>query len=238
MIARQEISEKFSFLGISKKGEAHLKTGKPNQDAILFNALDDSFVVAVSDGLGSCKRSQIGAQKAVSLCNEVFLELIDERLIFNAEIIVKRLSDLWNESFPQAAAKEYSATIKAVFLKNNELIAISVGDGLLFIRTDEGVFTLNNKDTDFINETSCLSHGMQLNIFSTKAAENITKAFVFICTDGVSVTISEGREREMFEEIAGVENVQKLQAEIENMLVEMSEYNSDDKTIGLVKYER
>jgi hypothetical protein len=54
----------------------------------------------------------------------------------------------------------------------------------------------------------------------------------------VSSTISEGREREFFDEIAGSDNVQKLQTEIESMLVEMSEYNSDDKTIGLVKYER
>jgi len=237
MIVKQELSENLAFLGISVKGEAHLKADKPNQDAIGFNSIDGSFVIAVSDGLGSCNNSQIGAQKAVSLCNEIFIEIMDEQINFKPENIVKRFLVLWNEAFPGVVAKEYSATLKAVFLINNELIAISVGDGLLLIRVDNTVHALGNEGGGFINETDCLSYGMNPDIFKTAGIEKVKGAFVFICTDGVSNTISEGCEHKLIEEIASMENIHELRTEIERMFVEMSRYNSDDKTIGLVKYE-
>jgi len=238
MIVKHELGEKLTFLGISMKGEAHLKTDKPNQDAVRFNSLGESFVIAVSDGLGSCNSSQIGAQKAVSLCNDIFLEIMDEQICFKPENIVKRLSALWNESFPVVVAKEYSATLKAVFMKNNELIAISAGDGLLLINTDNTVYTLGNEEGDFINETVCLSYGMSHDIFKTIKIEKVKRAFIFICTDGVSSTINKGCEHKLFEEIISMDNIHELHIEVEKMFVEMSKYNSDDKTIGLVKYEQ
>jgi serine/threonine protein phosphatase PrpC len=243
MIIKQELSspsepgKKLSFFGISAKGEAHLKLGKPNQDAIGYNSLDDSFVLAVSDGLGSCERSQIGAQKAVSLCNDIFIEIADAQLPFKAESIMERLINLWNESFPALVAKEYSATLKAVFFRNNELIALSVGDGLLFVRANNIVHAIETVESGFVNETACLSNGMRLNVFKTIRIEKVQNAFVFMCTDGVSNSISEGREQEMFEKIATLEDIHELRADMESMLSEMSEYNSDDKTLGLVKYE-
>lgn len=237
MIVKQELNENLTFLGISTKGEAHLKIDKPNQDAIGFNSIDGAFLIAVSDGLGSCNHSQIGAQKAVSLCNDIFIEIIDGQISFKPENIVKRLLVLWNEAFPGVVAKEYSATLKAVFMINNELIAISAGDGLLLIRIDNTVHTLGNEEGEFINETACLSYGMNPEIFKTTRIEKVKRVFVFICTDGVSNAISEGCEHKLVEEINSMENIQELRTEIEKMFVEMSMYNSDDKTIGLVKYE-
>jgi serine/threonine protein phosphatase PrpC len=236
MIVKQELSENLAFLGISAKGEAHLKIDKPNQDAIGFNSIDGAFVIAVSDGLGSCNNSQIGAQKAVSLCNDIFIEIIDKQISFKPENIVKRFLLLWNETFPGVVAKDYSATLKAVFLLNNELIAISAGDGLLLIRIDNTYHTLDKKEDEFINETVCLSYGMNPDIFKTIKIEKVNCVFVLICTDGVSNTISEGCEQKLTEEILSIKDINELRAEIEKMLIEMSRYNSDDKTIGLVKY--
>jgi len=237
MIIMQEQTENFTFFGISGKGEAHLKAGKPNQDAIGFNALDDSFVIALSDGLGSCSNAQIGAQTAVLLCNNIFIEIANGQLSFESNSIIKRLSDLWNESFPKIVAKEYSATLKAVFLIGSKLIAISVGDGLLFIRSNNTVHTFENTDGNFINETACLSYGMQIDTFKTIEIENTEKPFIFICTDGISSVISEGREQELFEEIERIKTIKELRREIEYMLDKMSEFNSDDKTAGVVRYE-
>jgi len=203
----------------------------------MFNSVDGAFVIAVSDGLGSCNNSQIGAQKAVSLCNDLFIEIIDEQISFKPENIVKRFLALWNEAFPEVVAKEYSTTLKAVFLIKNELIAISVGDGLLLISIDNTFHTLGNEEGEFINETVCLSYGMNPDIFKTVRIEKVKCVFVFMCTDGVSNTISEGCEHKLFDEVTSMENIQELRTEIEKMLVEMSKYNSDDKTIGLVKYE-
>jgi serine/threonine protein phosphatase PrpC len=91
MTVKQEQTGRFSFLGISQIGESHVKNGIQNQDAIAYNALDSSFFIAVSDGLGSCKRSQIGSQIAVSLCNDIFLKIMDARLDFLPDLIVNEL---------------------------------------------------------------------------------------------------------------------------------------------------
>jgi len=237
MIIKQEQTENFTFFGVSTKGESHLKADKPNQDAIGFNSLDNSFVIAISDGLGSCSRAHIGAQTAVLLCNNIFIEIANGQLSFESNSIIKRLSGLWKGSFPEIVAKEYSATLKVVFLKDNKLIAISVGDGLLFIRSNNTVHTFENTESNFVNETACLSYGMQVDIFKTIEIENIENLFVFICTDGISSVISEGRERELFEEIGKIKTIKELRGEMEYMLDKMSEFNSDDKTAGVVRYE-
>ena len=238
MIIRQERCEKISFLGISGKGDTHQKNGKPNQDAIGFNMFEDSFVIAVSDGLGSCNNAHIGAQTAVALCNKIFMEIEDGQLRFRPEDIVKRLSNLWDETFPKIVSKDYSTTLKSAFLKNNEIITVSIGDGLLFTCVNNSVNDLKNTEDAYVNETACLSHGIRPDAFKTACIEKAETVFLCICTDGVSSVISEGRELEFFNELKKAESIHNLDSEIENMLIEMSKYNSDDKTIALVRYER
>jgi serine/threonine protein phosphatase PrpC len=236
MTVRQERSGKILFLGVSEIGEVHVKNGKPNQDAIGFYSLDDSFFLALSDGLGSRKNSHIGAQTAVSICNDVFLEIISKQLTFESYIIKRRILELWETAFSEVDASDYSATLKVIFLVNNKLIAISIGDGLLFIRAKDDIHTIKNENCNFLNETVCLSANTVTDNFTVFERDITDHVFLLICTDGISNGISQGREQELFEEISASDNFQILHNDIKNMLIEMSNYNSDDKTIGLVRY--
>ncbi len=61
---------------------------------------------------------------------------------------------------------------------------------------------------------------------------------VFACTDGIANNIQEGREIDLVREIETQCKPQDLKSEIESLVVDISEYSSDDRTIGVVRYER
>ncbi|MFP3041063.1 protein phosphatase 2C domain-containing protein [Treponema primitia] len=235
MTVKQEQADRLSFLGISHIGESHIKKGSQNQDAIAFNLFGDSFFIAVSDGLGSCKRSHIGAQTAVSLCNEIFLKVMDNHLDFLPNVIVDEILALWLKSFSEAELKEYSATLKAVFLKDGTIIAVSIGDGFLFIQTNGKIHTLEGKGGDFVNETECLSYALKESDVKTLKLSKGNELSILLCTDGISSSITDGMEQAFFEEISAIDDIKDLQDQLIAMLSEISKVNTDDKTIGIVK---
>jgi DNA polymerase III delta prime subunit len=96
---------------------------------------------------------------------------------------------------------------------------------------------MENQNTAFINETSALSPDMQNDTLKSLHIENVESAFILICTDGVSSGIIEGSEQSFFEEIAASENIFNMGNEFDKLFIKMSEFNSDDKTIGLLRYE-
>ena len=61
---------------------------------------------------------------------------------------------------------------------------------------------------------------------------------VFACTDGVSNGIQEGREMDLVRNIETEIPGDQLRKELEDLVEELSDYSSDDKTVGVVKYER
>jgi hypothetical protein len=53
-----------TIVGASARGASHLRSGHPCQDAFRALERDDSFAIAVADGLGSAARSDLGSQVA------------------------------------------------------------------------------------------------------------------------------------------------------------------------------
>ena len=61
---------------------------------------------------------------------------------------------------------------------------------------------------------------------------------VFLCTDGVANGITEGMELELVRELETKIEGALLKEELEKLVVSISDYNMDDRTVGVVKYER
>lgn len=62
-----------TFVAVSDTGIHHQVNHIPNQDAVDYVVLEDDFVLAVSDGVGSCKKADVGSKAAVSAAKTVFL---------------------------------------------------------------------------------------------------------------------------------------------------------------------
>ena len=121
----------------------------------------------------------------------------------------------------------------------DKLLLISVGDGLLAVSSSGITCCVPTDNTLFTNQTQCLNS-------SIKEADFWTSVFkldiyipyvVFACSDGVSNGIQEGREMDLIKEIEIQITASELQSELEALLVDISEYSSDDRTVGVVKYE-
>lgn len=66
------------FFGVSVRGESHLRTHMPCQDACGCRILHNKYgIVAISDGLGSAKKSDIGSKTAVQGAIDKAIGIID-----------------------------------------------------------------------------------------------------------------------------------------------------------------
>ena len=122
----------------------------------------------------------------------------------------------------------------------NKLLMFSIGDGVLAV-TSRGMYCCAPTDTNmFANQTMCLNAGIHVEDFWTSEfrLDTYVPYVVFACTDGVANGIQEGKELELVSEIETKTSVDELQHELEALVIDISEFSSDDRTVGVVKYER
>jgi serine/threonine protein phosphatase PrpC len=156
------VGNAWSFGGASVRGAAHIRRGQPNQDAIGWLPATitqgvRSFAAAVSDGHGAAPyyRSDVGARLAVEAAKTVlgrFLEAPDppaDPRAVAAEILAgwraAVMQDLagnpidadWIDS-EQERLLPYGATLAAVAVRPDRLIAVQVGDGDMLLGYPDG----------------------------------------------------------------------------------------------------
>lgn len=130
-------------------GRDHRKIGKNNQDACYLRVNQDSIIGIVSDGCGSAKYSEVGAQLLVRLCGKIlnrYLKLL--RKCFNSD---KGLSKYWNliqrkvllellgiasalgSELKQVISDYLLATILGFVVTQEKTIFFSIGDGEAYL---------------------------------------------------------------------------------------------------------
>lgn len=239
MISKKEKHADCTFVVVSDIGVSHRINGVPNQDAVDYVSINEDFALVVSDGVGSCKKAEIGSAAAVEAVKRVFLSLQGKLLPSVLTEITSRIIDEWKFLLAEANPDDCCATLKAAMKLGDKLLLISVGDGLLAVSSSGITCCVPTDNTLFTNQTQCLNS-------SIKEADFWTSVFkldiyipyvVFACSDGVSNGIQEGREMDLIKEIEIQITASELQSELEALLVDISEYSSDDRTVGVVKYE-
>jgi hypothetical protein len=234
-VIKQKQDQGSYFIGISEIGESHKRNGKPNQDSIEFDVIGKTIFLAVSDGLGSCELSHIGSKQAISFCRDIVIKIENNEIEFSTKEISRYFAKLWNARFSKTESKKYCATLKAIFVRNDTAITLSIGDGVLMLISGETLYLSDETISDFVNETKCLNYGIKdidLNAFSH---EIFDKLFVFACTDGVSTSIEEKKRNAFLKAASEIEDNNELQKVLVELTEEISKYNSDDKTIGVIK---
>ncbi|MFH8628205.1 PP2C family serine/threonine-protein phosphatase [Streptomyces vietnamensis] len=131
--------------GTSAIGYRHLRERMPCQDAWRMRRTPSGLVLAVADGAGSAPRSEEGAKQAVRLATRAFEPLVTpwERLP-DAHARKEALTEAFGEV--RAAFLEwcggnpgpYATTLTVVVLAPGWLGQLSVGDGLVVVRSDVG----------------------------------------------------------------------------------------------------
>lgn len=239
MISREEHARGLTLVTVSDIGSNHRALFMPNQDSVDFAINGEDFVLAVSDGVGSCSKAELGSKEAVASCVRVFT-LIKNRIIeFESDNVVDALINEWRVSLKHEKLDDCCATLKAIFKIGQVMKVVSVGDGFIAVSSDGLNLLSPTEETSFSNETSCLCSKMEPCDFWTSDFNLDThKPYAALCcTDGVANGIMEGQELNLIRDIEESTRVDILKEEIEALLEDISDYCFDDKTVGVVKYE-
>ena len=240
MISEEKQVGNYTFVVISDDGLSHRLNKIPNQDAVMYEIDDEDYVIAVSDGVGSCCKSDFGSKYAVETMRRIFHQIRTGKRTFEQKEVARTIIETWKMLINDENIDDYCATLKAAIKIENELILISIGDGILAISSNGISRIAPVEDGHFVNQTSCLNKGVKSSDFwiSVFRLDTYVPYVVFLCTDGVANGITEGQELELVRELETNIDNSLLREELEGLIISISDYSADDRSVGMVKYEQ
>jgi len=251
--------------GGSVRGPAHERTGKPNQDAILWqpSAGQGSRVVgAVADGHGAAPhfRSDTGSRLAVEAVTELLAWDLDDGEItdFDHNIIVE-IVQAWRQRVDAHLAATpfddpamppsytpYGATLLAIGANETQMLVLQIGDGDLLVGYPDGSLVRPlDEDEGLVGEQTyslCLPDAtdrFRLACFRKGEGRPLPN-FVTLSTDGVAKSF---RDDGAFEEAIvslrslATENWERTLAALPGWLNDVTTRGSgDDATLCLAVF--
>lgn len=216
--------------GYSLQGSYHEK----NQDFYWVGKVSGGYVVALSDGLGSCKYSEVGSR---TLCETVYT-LADERncIIDDADAFIRQVEEEWRLSIRHRLYKteDCSATALFAIVGEEKSWLFRLGDGVIGAKcVDKTIVLYDPKENGIINITDCLGRSSS----SWEKFSIVTGSLqgIFVCSDGVSDDNDEANLRELVEGIYteyGTQTKEKIEADLACWVPTLK--SSDDKTVAFL----
>lgn len=187
------------------QGKSHIKNNTPCQDYCDYYIDEDSSMIALSDGAGSCQYSHIGSKLLVEKTLLFFKErkkvLLDKK---EEDIKTALMNYLFNELENKAKEenveeKELSATLLFVFCYEDKFIYGHIGDGIICCDYD-GRLRLISEGTgsgEYKNETVFFRRKIDPKYFKIeiKPLKNI---FSFYCSsDGLEHVLITKKDKKL-----------------------------------------
>ncbi len=223
----------YSILSASVTGPGHRRADLPNQDACLSFSKDGRTGIVLSDGLGSCEKSDKGS-KAVccAVVSAMEQETTAER--FDTTRFLKNVKSAYCDFIDADDFLDYQATCLWCLCPDDaRLHAGMLGDGMLaVVKRDGTIVRLSDNKTDgFSNVVLPLSPRTEISQWQTMSIPEDEVDYVMLCSDGVSDDLvdADGFVRAFFAEYGervAAEN--EIATMLENWPVPL---HSDDKTI-------
>ena len=179
----------------SVRGKSHIDSKLPNQDAVMVKQTKSGFVLAVADGVGSQRYSQIGSRSAVAAVRDAFIDF--ERGVIPVSNITSTIFEKYRDGIPKEAREQASTTCAfAYLLGDSELYLGQVGDGVCYFKINDFFSKLSDKEDDFANLVRPLNASKtdvkwKTRHFNIRAGDAVK---LFLATDGVSTDIVPNRE--------------------------------------------
>lgn len=237
MIIHEESENGIHAITVTETGIKHAALDESNQDSNAFLINGTDLVMAIADGVGSCRMAEEASGKACNICLEIFDILLSGEQQASCEEIAHMLISRWEAFLEGKDGNEYCTTLKAVFVVSGILSAVSVGDGLLMVESEGEVISSPEDGNDFLNQTNCLSPGIGPESVWICQKNVGGKAFsVFMSTDGVSNSIVDGGETDLIREISGIAGQEALKEDLVAFFNDIRLVSADDMTLGVIRY--
>ena len=217
--------------GVSVKGSYH----SINQDFFIAKKIENGFVVALSDGLGSKKTSQIGSKAICESIVEEAVELKQSLADISPSEFIFNVHRRWIEKVLPYTVEECYATILTLVFYSRRLLAVRLGDGFIGFWTNDGVHVLfDKKENYFANETDCLTESYNIDQFEFVEYEVSELNGGVMCSDGIAIGEMNDNDLKSFTKdfIEGYNtmNVDDINKDIESWVKDWQ--GIDDKTLA------
>jgi hypothetical protein len=151
----------FEIAGGTVTGRDHVTTGRNNQDAFCWSVTPEATVAVVSDGCGSGRHSEVGAQLGARLLTEALRTrvrgfddpgpdkaLAQVRLDVLAQLRV--LANAMGGHFTQVVADYFLFTALGFVVTKRRAVVFGLGDGLLAINGAVQRLTAPNNEPPYL----------------------------------------------------------------------------------------
>jgi len=167
----------WKYIGTSRVGTSHIKTGQPCQDQHSVAPLGKYFFAAVSDGAGSAAHSETGSNLACEIVVDELIGRVGEENL-KLEEVLRDVAIKAREAIGEAAQKasheprDYACTLLLFGIGPDGAAALQVGDGLVVYRvegSDDWNYAIWPQRGEYANTTFFLTdekYGEQVQVVS------------------------------------------------------------------------
>ena len=224
----------FILHSASVRGPGHIRNGQPNQDAVLVRRNRKEWLAVVSDGMGSRFHSDTGSKMAcyavLKMTKQCSFETSDREIIHST---YRNWLNLLGGVEPNDAV---ATCLFAWGLSTGECRLFQLGDGAIYISSEEQKTLIKRDENSFGNETTGLGLSRKYSDWVCSHCEIKAGQGLVLVTDGVSDDVA---EPELF--APAVINSMKaksarygkhwMKRELENW---PTPHHTDDKTIAVI----
>lgn len=222
--------------GISIQGNYH----DINQDSFACRNIDGVYIVAVSDGLGSKKTSEVGSKALCESACDVVAEHRYEMEVITPASFAEMVHQKWLKKMELHQISDCYATMLLLLILPEKILAVRLGDGFVSFWADDEIKVLFDRKEDyFANETDCLTE-----VFAAEKLECLEVPYTrfyggILCSDGVGIGSMTNLEitnftKDFIEEYRSYSE-KELISEIGGWLKDWT--GADDKTLAFVLME-
>jgi len=158
--------------GVFVQGTSHIKNNTLCQDRTVSKTSNNVTVISLSDGAGSCSKSEIGAEISTQFVADYlcvhFDDLIEKKNEIISKIILEGIISHLNKKATDLnlPVNEFASTLLFVGVKGDNYLAGHIGDGLIgFFKDNETIILSIPENGEHSNETFFTTSKNALNHF-------------------------------------------------------------------------
>jgi len=169
----------------TQRGKSHEECGIVNQDAVFVKKANGVEVIAVADGLGSCKNAQIGSAFITHFMTHYVCENFDELQYMSNEKLCDLIGCEFITRHENLSIESALSTLLLVARKGTKVLFLQIGDGKIILISKGKSFQVFPDDGLPMHET--YTWDSDPDAFCKLCLDSVVFNidFVLLCTDGV-----------------------------------------------------
>ena len=191
----------FSCYKYLAQGKSHIKNNTPCQDYCNYFSGEDFSIIALSDGAGSCKFSQIGSKILVDSIIEFLKNNYETIMDKNEDEIKSLIISYLSKKIEQTALekkieeKQLSATLLFVLSYKNRAMYGHIGDGVIACDLKNELIVLDRGENgEFKNETVFFRKNIKKDYLKLRVIPNKDILSFFCFSDGLEPVLISFKE--------------------------------------------